>query len=138
MSAFIMSTQVDEEAFEWGAVKWRCRHANTGSSQIVVMEVTLEPGQAHAFHRHPLQEEFITIQSGTVIQYIEQESAQLEVGDSVHVGADTVHATFNVGDDPAKVFVVISPAIGANSYEVIDVADQEPWASISVPTKRSL
>jgi quercetin dioxygenase-like cupin family protein len=137
MNAFIKQADIDEEHFEWGTVKWRCRHANTSSSQLVVMEVTLEPGQAHDFHRHPRQEELITVQSGTVIQYLDRESARLGAGDSVHVGMDVVHATFNVGDEPAQIFVVIGPAIGPDSYELVDVAHEQPWASIERPARRS-
>ena len=133
MSGFITKDSIEQEQYDWGTVDWRCREANTGSSQIVVMEVTLEPGQAHDFHRHPEQEEFITIQQGRVVQYLDSERRELTAGDSVHVGADVVHATFNIGSDQAKVFVVISPAKGADSYEVVDVAADEPWASVERP-----
>lgn len=133
MSGFVTKDSIEQEHYDWGTVDWRCREANTGSQQIVVMEVTLEPGQAHDFHKHPDQEEFITIQQGTVVQYLEGESKQLSAGDSVHVGAGVVHATFNIGTDQAKVFVVISPAKGDASYEVVDVAADEPWASVERP-----
>ncbi|WP_037144079.1 cupin domain-containing protein [Rhodococcoides fascians] len=130
---FIRGDSLIRDRFEWGTVDWRCRGANTGSSQIVVFEVTLDPGQAHDFHRHPEQEEFITIQQGTVTQFLDDESTVLVAGDSVYVAADTVHATFNVSDEPAKVFVVISPAKGVDSYEVVDVSGDEPWASVRRP-----
>jgi quercetin dioxygenase-like cupin family protein len=137
MNAFIKQADLDEESFEWGTVKWRCRHANTGSAQLVVMETALQPGQAHDFHRHPRQEELITVQTGTVVQYLDRESDRLSAGDSVHVGVDVVHATFNTGDGPALLLVVIGPAIGPDSYELVDVAHEEPWASIERPARRS-
>jgi quercetin dioxygenase-like cupin family protein len=137
MSAFIKRADTDVEQVDWGTVRWCCRHASTGSTQLVVMEVTLGPGQAHDFHRHPRQEEFITVQSGTVIQYLDREPARLGAGDSVHVGMDVVHATFNIGDGPAQILVIIGPAIGPDSYELVDVAHEEPWASIERPARRS-
>jgi quercetin dioxygenase-like cupin family protein len=137
MNAFIRQADIDVDQVEWGTVKWHCRHANTGSSQLVVMEVTLGPGQAHDFHRHPRQEEFITVASGTVVQYLDRESARLAAGDSVHVGMDVVHATFNTGDGPAQILVIIGPAIGPDSYEVVDVSHEQPWASIERPARRS-
>lgn len=137
MSAFIKQAGLDEEQFEWGTVRWRCRHANTGSAQLVVMETVLGPGQAHDFHRHPAQEEFITVQAGTVVQYLDREAAQLSAGDSVHVGMGVVHATFNTGAGPAQLLVVLGPAIGPGSYELVDVAHEEPWASIERPARRT-
>jgi quercetin dioxygenase-like cupin family protein len=135
MNAFIRQADVDVEQVGWGTVAWHCRHANTGSAQLVVMEVTLGPGQAHDFHRHPRQEEFITVRSGTVLQYLDRESARLAAGDSVHVGMGTVHATFNTGDGPAQILVIIGPAIGPDSYEVVDVSHEQPWASIERPAR---
>ncbi len=132
-SGFVLGADLVREDFDWGTVHWRCRGATTGSAQIVVMEVTLGPVQAHDFHRHPEQEEFITVQQGTVVQYLGEESRQLGAGDSVFVPADTVHASFNTGAGPAKLLVVLSPAKGEDSYEVVDVSGTEPWASVQRP-----
>ena len=38
------------------------------------MDVTLEPGEGHAFHRHDGQEEMIIVKQGSVTQFIERES----------------------------------------------------------------
>ena len=38
------------------------------------MDVTLEPGEGHAFHRHDGQEEMIIVKQGAITQYIERES----------------------------------------------------------------
>ena len=137
MNAFIKNADLQEEQFEWGTVRWRCRQANTGSAQLVVMETALAPGQAHDFHRHPRQEELITVMTGTVTQYLDRESAVLRPGDSVHVGMGTVHATFNTGAGPALLVVTIGPAIGPDSYELVDVAGEEPWASIKRPAPQA-
>ena len=44
MSTFVRQSDVEQEQFEWGTIGWRCRPANTHSAQLVVMDVTLEPG----------------------------------------------------------------------------------------------
>ena len=72
MSTFVKQSDVEQEQFDWGTIGWRCRPANTGAKSLVVMDVTLEPGEGHAFHRHDGQEEMIIVKQGSVTQFIEQ------------------------------------------------------------------
>ena len=99
MSTFVKQADVEEEQFDWGTIGWRTRPANTGSKQLVVMDVTLEPGEGHAFHRHDGQEEVIIVKQGAVTQFIERDSTTLGPGDSVYLDAGVVHASYNDGDD---------------------------------------
>ena len=41
-----------------------------------------------------------------------------------------MHASFNVGDVTARLFVVLAPSIGDEGYELVDVASEEPWSSL--------
>jgi hypothetical protein len=41
-----------------------------------------------------------------------------------------VHASFNVSDQVARLLAVLSPSVGTEGYELVDVSGQEPWASI--------
>lgn len=131
MSTFVKQADVRQEQFDWGVVGWRCAPENTGSQALVVMDVTLEPGEGHDFHRHPGQEEMIIVKQGRVEQYLERDSTVLEPGDSVYIDADVVHASFNVGDETAHLQVVIGPSLGEGSgYGLVDVSGEEPWASL--------
>ena len=130
MSTFVKQPDVEQEQFDWGTIGWRCRPANTGAKNLVVMDVTLEPGEGHAFHRHDGQEEMIIIKRGSVTQFIEQESTTLVAGDSVYLDAGIVHASYNDGDETAHLQVVIGPSLGEGGYGLVDVSGEEPWASI--------
>jgi quercetin dioxygenase-like cupin family protein len=130
MSTFVKQAAVEQEQFDWGSIGWRCRPANTGAKNLVVMDVTLEPGEGHAFHRHDGQEEMIIVTQGTVTQFIEQESATLAAGDSVYLDAGVVHASYNDGDETAHLQVVIGPSLGEGGYGLVDVSGEEPWASV--------
>ena len=130
MSRFVMQADVEQENFDWGAIGWRCRPANTGSKSLVVMDVTLEPGEGHPFHRHDGQEEMIIVKQGEVTQFIERESTTLGPGDSVYLDAGVVHASYNDGDETARLQVVIGPSLGGEGYGLVDVSGEEPWASI--------
>jgi quercetin dioxygenase-like cupin family protein len=129
-SRFVKHSDVAQEQFDWGVIGWRCV-PETGAKQLVIMDVTLEPGQGHDFHRHPGQEEMIIVKQGAITQYLEHESTTLEPGDSVFIEADVVHASFNEGGETALLQVAIAPSLGEGmGYGLVDVSAEEPWASL--------
>lgn len=127
---FVTATDVDREQLDWGELGWICRPSKTGASEITVIEVTLKPGGGHDFHKHPDQEEVITVISGEIEQWLEKEKRNLGPGDSIFIDADIVHASFNEGDVPAKLMVTLGPCVGEGGYEVVEVADQAPWKGL--------
>jgi quercetin dioxygenase-like cupin family protein len=130
MSTFVKQADVKQEQFDWGTIGWRLTPAD-GAKQIVVMDVTLEPGEGHAFHRHPGQEEMIIVKQGRITQYLEQDSTTLGPLDSVFIEAGVVHASYNDGDETAHLQVVIAPSLGEGTgYGLEDVAGEEPWVSL--------
>lgn len=134
MSTFVKHDDVRVEQFDWGTIGWRLT-PDRASRHLVVMDVTIDPGKAHDFHRHPGQEEMIIVRSGRVTQFIERDSTVLGPGDSVFVGEGVVHASFNLGAEVANLQVIIGPSLGEGTgYGLVDVSGEEPWASIK-PTK---
>ena len=115
---------------DWGVMGWASRPATTAARDLVVIEVTLETGQGHAFHKHPDQEEVIYVIDGTVEQWIEQEKQQLSAGDSAFIGADVVHASYNDSGSPAKLLAILGPCIGEEGYALVEVIEEEPWRSL--------
>ena len=130
MSTFIPLSEVRREQFDWGVIGWRLIPSK-GAKHLVVMDVELQPGGGHDFHRHPGQEEMIIVKSGTIEQYVEADHQTLSAGDSVLVPEGVVHASFNDGDETAYLQVVISPSLGGETgYGLEEVHEQEPWASL--------
>jgi quercetin dioxygenase-like cupin family protein len=68
--------------------------------------------------------------SGEIEQWLEQKKQLLKPGDSVFISKNVVHASFNVGSQPARLMVVLGPCMGEIGYEVVEVADQAPWNSL--------
>jgi quercetin dioxygenase-like cupin family protein len=130
MSSFVKQADIRQEDFDWGKIGWRLTPDN-GSKRLVIMDVTLEPGGGHDFHRHPGQEEMIIVKQGQITQYIEQESTSLGAGDSVFLDEGVVHASFNDGSETAHLQVVIGPSLASEptGYGLEDVSAEEPWAS---------
>ena len=130
MSRFVLGSEVPREDFEWGSAGMRCAPPGTGCGTFVVMDVRLDPGFFHAFHKHPDQDEMITVAAGRVTQYLEGESTVLGPGDSVYIDKDVVHGSYNDFDEPALLNVVLAPAVGDGGYVAVDVTSEEPWASL--------
>ena len=125
-----MGGEVPTEDFDWGTAGMRCAPPGTGCETFVVMDVRLDPGFFHGFHRHPDQDEMITVASGRVTQYLEGESTELGPGDSVYIDKDVVHGSYNDFDEPALLNVVLAPAVGDGGYVAVDVSVEEPWTSL--------
>jgi quercetin dioxygenase-like cupin family protein len=124
-----MSGEVPTDDFGWGSAGMRCAPPVTGCETFVVMDVRLDPGFHHAFHKHPDQDEMITIASGRVTQWLDDEHQVLGPGDSVYIDKDVVHGSYNDFDEPALLNVVLAPPVGDGGYVAIDVSTEEPWAS---------
>ena len=127
---FILSQNVEREQLDWGELGWINRPSMTGTKALTVIEVELKPGHGHNFHKHPDQEEVISVVSGQIEQWLEAEKQILRPGDSIFIAADVVHASFNVGTEPARLMVVLGPCVGEGGYELVDVADQAPWNTL--------
>jgi quercetin dioxygenase-like cupin family protein len=130
MNAFIRLADVRREQFDWGVIGWRLVPGQ-GADHLVVMDVELQQGGGHDFHRHPGQEEIILVKQGEIMQFLGEESATLRPGDSVFVPEGAVHASFNDAEETAYLQVVIAPSLGGETgYGLEDVSGEEPWASL--------
>lgn len=127
---FMLSAETPPEVLDWGQLRWMSHPPSTGAGQLTVIEVNITPGQGHDFHKHPDQEEVIYCISGKVEQWLDTDKKILGPGDSVFIGADVVHASFNVGDGDARLLAILGPCVGDQGYELVDVADQAPWKDL--------
>ena len=130
MSGFGKRADVRQGNYDWGTIGWRLT-PDKGSKHLVIMDVTLEPGEGHDFHRHPGQEEMIIGKEGQITQYVEQDSSALAAGDYVYLDEGVIHASFNDGSETAHLQVVIGPSLGGETgYGLEDVSGEEPWKSL--------
>ena len=127
---FKLSRETPPEVLDWGQLRWMSSPPATGAKDLTVIEVNITPGEGHNFHKHPDQEEVIYVIAGEVEQWLDQEKRILGPGDSVFIGADVVHASFNVGSSDAKLLAILGPCVGDAGYELVDVADQSPWKTL--------
>ena len=68
--------------------------------------------------------------AGKVEQWIDREKRILGPGDAAFIQAGVVHATFNVSQSEAKVVAIFGPCIGDVGFEMVSVADEDPWRGL--------
>lgn len=127
MSRFVKKAENPTENLEWGNLSWISNPSATGNRNLTVIEAELLGGEGHDFHRHPNQEEVIYCIKGQIEQWIEKEKQILGPGDAVYIDADVVHASFNVGSEPALFIAILGPCVGEQGYEVVEMANEAPW-----------
>jgi quercetin dioxygenase-like cupin family protein len=129
---FVIARETEEEVLDWGRLRWLSNPPSTGAKELTVIDVSLAPGRGHDFHKHPDQEEVLYIVAGRVEQWVDRDKRILEPGDSAFVPASMVHASFNVGENDARIVAILGPCVGERGYELIDVARDAPWSSLRV------
>ena len=133
MALFYSSDRYHAQKVDQGVNEWvNYPEVDPRMPGLFAARATIEPGQGHNFHYHPGREEIIYVLQGTIAQWIGQQRQVLNAGDCALVPADAIHASFNLGKDPAIIFVVLSgPQHETPLAE--DMADQEPWSSLPTP-----
>lgn len=124
---FLFAEDVPVDTADWGQMGWISRPQETESKHITQLLVVLEPGCGHNFHLHPRQEEIIYVLEGEIEQWLETEKRTLKKGDAVFIGMGTVHGSFNVAADTARLLVVLAPSVTEGGYELVDVSGEAPW-----------
>ena len=127
---FVIASDTRLEVLDWGKLGWLSNPPNTGAEQLTVIDVNLDPGKGHDFHKHPDQEEVIYVVEGEVEQWLEQNKRVLKPGDSVFIPADVVHASFNSSDKPVKLLATFAPCVTAAGFVSVEMGEQEPWKSL--------
>ena len=129
LKRFVQDTDVEVEELPWGPHEWLSRPGLTSADQLLLVRVSMPPGQAHRFHRHPELEEIIYVISGCAEQWIDHEHRLLGVGDIAHVPADVPHGTWNAGQETLVFLAILGPA-HCEGPMLIDLSEQQPWASL--------
>lgn len=91
---------------EWGEWRRYFRGETHGTKDMVVLVVTLKPGQApHPPHRHA-EEEFMILAEGTGTWHLDGKELPARKGDVVYAAPWTRHGLENTGDAPLTYYMV--------------------------------
>jgi quercetin dioxygenase-like cupin family protein len=128
-SQFRMRNEIAPDQAPWGFSRWLSHPASTEARQIAALDANLAPGQGHSFHKHPEQEEVVCVIEGEIEQWIEREKRTLKAGDAMFIAPGTVHATFNVSKEDARLIVFFGPCKG-DGFESVDMSGEAPWQGL--------
>lgn len=109
---FIKAKQIPLEAVSGRDHYWHFNPEISGPADTILVKVVVPVGGGHPFHRHPEMNEILYILKGRAEQWVEEELQMMEVGDSVYIAPDVIHATYNAGDEPLEFLAVLAPASG--------------------------
>jgi quercetin dioxygenase-like cupin family protein len=129
---FVTAQEMEVEVLPWGPHEWLCRPGLTAAEDLLLVRVSMPPGQGHGFHRHPEMEEIIYVISGAAEQWVDRAARTLGAGEMAHIPRDVVHGTYNVGDAPLVFLAILSPA-RTSGPAIVDVSRDEPWRSLKAP-----
>ncbi len=130
---FVTSAEAEVEVLPWGPHEWLARAGLTASQKLQLVRVTMPPGNAHRFHRHPALEEILYVLEGRAEQWVGREKRVLGPGEIAHVPTNEVHGTYNVFDRPLSFLAILSPAV-FEGPALVDVSREEPWRSLKDPS----
>ncbi len=86
-------------------------------------EASLAPGVATTRHRHALSEEFYYVMEGQALIEIEEESAQIQVGDVVLISPGKAHKIRNNSTGPLRILCACSPPYAHEDTELLENID---------------
>ncbi|MFT4538708.1 MAG: quercetin dioxygenase-like cupin family protein [Planctomycetota bacterium] len=129
---FISTPDVIVEELPWGPHDWFVKPGLTASEHLMLVRVTMPPGEAHQFHRHPHFEEAIYYLSGRAEQWVGTEKRVMSAGEVAHVPKNEVHATYNVFDEDC-VFLAILGSAEFMEPMTVDVFRDAPWNEFHTP-----
>lgn len=131
---FVQNADAIHETNAWADMEWLCRPDIVAADKLLMVRVTMPPHHCHPFHTHPHREEVIYVVSGQAEQWVDQDHRNLTTGDTAHIPAGMVHATYNPHDEPLVFLAILSPAnLPENQASVIDpqdVSTESPWSTL--------
>ena len=129
---FVTGEDLIVEELPWGPHEWLSRPDIVPAEQLLLVRVTMPPGKGHAFHRHPNMEEIIYVVEGEAEQWVDRQKRTLTTGEIAHIPTNIVHGTYNDSDQPLVFLAILSPA-NAPEPALVDMSQEEPWASLRMP-----
>jgi quercetin dioxygenase-like cupin family protein len=128
---FVTAADAVQEANAWADMEWLCRPDVVAADKLLVVRVTMPPHHCHPFHTHPHREEVIYVISGRAEQWVDQAHQHLGPGETAHIPAGMVHATYNTTDEPLVFLAILSPAHLPDELASVedphDVSAEAPW-----------
>jgi mannose-6-phosphate isomerase-like protein (cupin superfamily) len=105
-AALVRANEAAVTRGDWGHWLRYFRGDTYGSRDLVVLAVTLKPGQApHPAHQHA-EEELMIVATGSGEWNVDGKQLSAKAGDVVYAAPWTIHGIKNTGDEPLVYYMV--------------------------------
>jgi mannose-6-phosphate isomerase-like protein (cupin superfamily) len=106
VSALIRAEAAVPTRGPWGHWLRYFRGPTRDTDDMVVLAVTLKPGQEpHPPHKH-IEEEFLVLTAGSGVWHLDGRESPAQVGDVVFAAPETMHGIRNTGDAPLTYYLL--------------------------------
>lgn len=103
----------------WGdRYTWRVTAEETGGA-FALLEIRVQPGSGTPPHIHHAEDETFHVLEGTFAFRCGEEEVERGAGTTVHVPKGVVHAFRNVGAEPGRFLVLLTPAGFEGLFEAL-------------------
>ncbi|MGI3901580.1 MAG: cupin domain-containing protein [Janthinobacterium lividum] len=83
--------------------------AEQTGGRLGLLEVTVPAGEGTPLHRHEREDEFFQVLAGRVAFSCGEDHVELMEGGSIFLPRGIPHRFSNLGDDPARLLVIVTP-----------------------------
>ncbi len=104
----IHQSQVAEELFEWGTLRWLCNARLSADSEQTLGLCHILPGARNPVHYHPNCEEILYLLSGTGRHSYDDSTIELRAGDTLRIPRGVRHNLENTGDEVLTCLIAFS------------------------------
>ena len=126
---FVTAAEKVDFVSPWTLEEWLCRSDVVKNEQLLLVRANMEPFRSHPFHKHPTREELIYIIAGRAEQWVGQTYRILGPGEMAFIPMDEIHGTYNPFNERLVFLAILSPS-NAPEPSIVDVSNEEPWASL--------
>jgi len=105
------TSEMTPNVFPWGQITWLHGAAVSGSEELTVGEVIINPGMENPYHSHPNCEEVLFLISGELIHtHGDDEPYHMTPGMAIRASRNIKHNAKCISPEPARMVVSFSSA----------------------------
>lgn len=107
---------VPTETFGWGSLTWVSNAKVTGTENLTVGLVTMNPGQSNPKHSHPNCDEVLYMIQGEVDHSLGGDMHHLKAGDFIVIPRGVPHDAVNTGTELVKMLVTYDTGVRETEF----------------------
>ncbi len=110
LKLLLKAANAEKESFDWGELTWNA-NAKLGNSKLMTLgKCIINVNAENPRHYHPNCEEILYVTQGKLLHTLDDNSFEMQTGDTIVIPANVWHNARNIGDEDAIMTIVYSSA----------------------------